>query len=638
MYRLSSIIVFLLGIVSVFAQSPHGEELAINCAKCHDPSGWTIANNSTIRFDHDSKTDFKLEGAHKETNCAECHQSLVFSEAKTKTDCIDCHNDVHSMSVGNDCARCHTSKTWLIDDIPEVHEENGFPLIGAHSNLSCNECHLSENEVTFTKIGNECISCHQDNYASVQSPNHIAAGFSTNCIECHNPLGTGWETDIVDHDFFPLTLGHDISDCSQCHTTGNFSDASADCVTCHQDDYSSTQNPNHQNRGFSTDCINCHTTNPGWSPAINVDHEFFPLTLGHTIQDCNQCHTTGNFSDASPDCVTCHQDDYNSTQNPNHQTSGFSTDCMNCHTTNPGWTPVTFNDHDFFPLTLGHDIQDCNQCHTTGNFSDASPDCVTCHQDTYNATQNPNHQASGFTTDCVSCHTTNPGWTPATFNDHDFFPLTLGHDIQNCNECHTTGNFSDASADCVTCHQDTYNATQNPNHQASGFSTDCVSCHTTNPGWTPATFNDHDFFPLTLGHDIQNCNECHTTGNFSDASPDCVTCHQSDYNNTNNPNHQSAQFPTDCVACHTTNPGWTPADFDHDGQYFPIYSGKHNGKWDSCTECHTNSGDFSTFSCIDCHEHSDRNKVDRDHRDEVQNGYQYESNACLACHPDGREE
>jgi len=623
MYRLSSIVVFLLVCIPVFAQSPHGDGLAINCAKCHDPSGWSIDHN-TIKFDH-STTDYKLEGTHAQTDCKQCHETLVFNEAPS--DCASCHTDVHSMSVGNDCLQCHTPQTWLVDNIPELHEKNGFPLIGAHSNLSCVDCHSSETNVRFDRIGNECVSCHNDDFTSAQSPNHTTANFSTNCIECHDPLASGWDTEIVNHDFFPLTLGHDIEDCSQCHTTGNFSDVSSDCVTCHQDDYAGTQDPDHQNSGFSTNCVACHTTNPGWSPADFSNHDFFPLTLGHDIQDCNECHTTGNFSDADPNCVSCHQDDYAGTQDPNHQSSGFSTNCIACHTTNPGWTPATIN-HDFFPLTLGHDIEDCKQCHTSSNFSDADPNCVTCHQTDYNNTNDPNHISAGFPTDCVSCHTTNPGWTPATIN-HDFFPLTLGHDIQDCNQCHTTSNFSDADPNCVTCHQTDYNNTNDPNHISSGFSTDCISCHTTNPGWTPATIN-HDFFPLTLGHDIQDCNQCHTTGNFSDADPNCVTCHQTDYNNTNDPDHQAAQFPTDCITCHTTNPGWTPATFDHDGQYFPIYNGKHQDEWNECIDCHTTPSNYSEFSCFKCHSQSETNN---DHS-EV-NGYSYVSSECLRCHPNG---
>ena len=327
--------------------------------------------------------------------------------------------------------------------------------------------------------------------------------------------------------------------------------------------------------------------------------------------------------------MSCHQNDYASTSNPNHESSGFSNDCASCHTTNPGWTPATIN-HDFFPLTLGHDIQDCRECHTSDNYSDISADCVSCHQNDFASTSNPNHESSGFSNDCASCHTTNPGWTPATIN-HDFFPLTLGHNIQDCRECHTSDNYSDISADCVSCHQNDFASTSNPNHESSGFSNDCASCHTTNPGWTPATIN-HDFFPLTLGHNIQDCRECHASDNYSDISADCVSCHQSDYNLTNDPNHQAAQFPTDCVACHTTNPGWTPATFDHDGQYFPIYSGKHKEgeAWDSCVECHTNPASYAVFTCFTCHSQSESNN---DHS-EV-SGYIYDSNACLDCHPDG---
>jgi len=681
---------------STFAQSPHGEELKVNCNQCHNPSGWEM-DVYLMRFDH-SDTDFKLEGAHTQTDCKACHTTQVFNEAPNQ--CTSCHNDIHSSSVGNDCIRCHTSNTWLVDNIPEIHEENGFPLVGSHSSLSCVECHTSETNLRFDNIGNECISCHREDYLAVENPNHT--NFSTDCLECHNPIGDGWETDIIgdhdffpltlghdnldctqchttsnfadadpncvschqthydettnpnhdtvgfstdcvschttnpgwtpaeiNHDFFPLTLGHDTQDCTQCHTTSNYSDADPNCVTCHQTDYDGTNNPDHNNVGFSTDCVSCHTTNPGWTPA-EINHDFFPLTLGHDIQDCTQCHTTANYADADPNCVTCHQTDYDGTNNPDHNNVGFSTDCVSCHTTNPGWTPAEIN-HDFFPLTLGHDLQDCTQCHTTANYSDADPNCVTCHQTDYDGTNNPDHNNVGFSTDCVSCHTTNPGWTPANI-DHDFFPLTLGHDIQDCTQCHTTANYSDADPNCVSCHQNDYDGTSNPNHTNVGFSTDCVSCHTTNPGWTPANI-DHDFFPLTLGHDIQDCTQCHTTANYSDADPNCVSCHQSDYDNTNDPNHTAAQFPTDCVACHTTNPGWTPTNWDHDDQYFPIYSGRHQGEWNTCTECHTVANDYSTFSCFACHAEGETNNI-HDHPGEPDfEGYVYDSNACISCHP-----
>lgn len=461
------------------AQSPHGPDFRVSCEQCHNPSGWSIDHNS-LQFDHDRRTDFALEGAHELTSCTSCHADLGFNGAPT--DCASCHTDVHNQTVGNDCTRCHDSQSWLVTAIPEIHEQNGFALIGAHGNLSCVECHTDGNPLRFDRVGNDCYSCHSDDYAATQSPNHMQAGYSLECTECHTPLGFGWDSQNINHDFFPLTQGHDIADCARCHTTGNYSDASPECYSCHQQDFMATQDPDHQAAGFPTDCISCHTTVPGWSPAA-INHDFFPLTGGHDIADCTECHTTGNYSDASPECVSCHQADYDGTQDPNHATSGFSTDCAACHTTAPGWTPADIN-HDFFPLTLGHDLQDCTQCHTTGNYSDASPDCVNCHRDDYDQTSDPNHTAAGF--------------------------------------------------------------------------------------------------------------------------------------------------PMDCAACHTTNPGWTPANWDHDGQYFPIYSGRHRGEWNDCTDCHTNPANYSEFSCFACHGQTQTNN---DHS-EV-NGYAYDSMLCLECHPDG---
>lgn len=468
--------------VGVFAQSPHGEALKIDCAACHVPDSWTTMREP-MAFDH-GQTEFPLIGMHEKVDCRACHASMVFSKAPG-SDCVACHTDVHSMSVGNDCVRCHTPVSWLVDDIPELHEQNGFALVGVHSNLSCVDCHKSDNSITFTRVGNECFNCHQADYLATTHPNHAVSGFSTDCIECHDPLGSGWTTTFVDHDFFPLTLGHDIGDCAQ-------------------------------------------------------------------------CHTTGSFADASPECVSCHQQDFNNTVNPNHSASGFSTDCASCHTTDPGWTPATF-DHDaqFFPIYSGsHNGQwnACSDCHT-----------------------NPN-DFSVFT--CTGCHV-----NPQTDSDHNGMP----------------GYVYESNA-CLACH---------PNGDAGAF--------------------DHNTtdFPLQGGHVGVNCIECHANG-YAGTPTNCDACHMDDYNSTTNPNHNGAQFPTDCAQCHNET-AWTPANFDHDNQYFPIYSGNHNGEWNTCADCHTNPNDYSVFSCIICHDN--QTQLADDHSDE--NGYAFNSNACFNCHPNG---
>jgi len=127
-----------------------------------------------------------------------------------------------------------------------------------------------------------------------------------------------------------------------------------------------------------------------------------------------------------------------------------------------------------------------------------------------------------------------------------------------------------------------------------------------------------------------DCIACHDQG-YMGTPTDCIACHESDYNNAD-PNHAAAMFPTDCTLCHTTV-GWEPSTFDHDGLYFPIYSGRHRGEWDTCQDCHI-GGNFQTFECIDCHEH---NQADTDDEHDEVNGYVYESQACFSCHPDGRE-
>ncbi|MFK5957475.1 MAG: hypothetical protein QM495_01255, partial [Lutibacter sp.] len=270
--------------MQLFAQSPHGNKLAIDCAQCHTSESWVV-NNETLKFNHNKLTNFKLEGTHSEINCKECHTTLVFEEAQNQ--CISCHTDMHSASVGNDCSRCHTSQNWTVNNIPELHEESGFPLVGAHTSLDCVECHTSETNLRFDKLGNECVNCHQANFDETINPNHTIADFSLNCTECHSAFETDWSAGNFNHDSFPLTLGHDIQECKKCHITTNFSDTSAECISCHQNDFDISTSPNHINAEFSTDCITCHTTNPDWTPA-DWNHDFYALNGAHAAisEDC----------------------------------------------------------------------------------------------------------------------------------------------------------------------------------------------------------------------------------------------------------------------------------------------------------------------------------------------------------------
>ncbi|MFZ0427717.1 MAG: cytochrome c3 family protein, partial [Acidobacteriota bacterium] len=174
-----------------------------------------------------------------------------------------------------------------------------------------------------------------------------------------------------------------------------------------------------------------------------------------------------------------------------------------------------------------------------------------------------------------------------------------------------------------------FDAATEPNHVEAGFPTGCVTCHgdqaTT---WEGAEF-DHSSFPLQGRHQTAACADCHTNGVYQGLASDCVSCHRREYDQTTDPNHAAAGFPTDCTTCHGTQATtWEGAQFDHSS--FPINSGAHRGL--ACSDCHLSSN-YLQFSCIDCHEH-DRASTDRHHR-EV-GGYVYESQACYSCHPNGR--
>ncbi|MCB0695206.1 MAG: hypothetical protein KDC19_13265, partial [Saprospiraceae bacterium] len=345
-------------------QSPHGEQFAINCADCHTPSGWKPLRED-MAFSHET-TRFDLEGQHALVDCRSCHSSMVFSEASSE--CISCHVDVHQQTVGQDCARCHTANNWLVDNVTEIHFDNGFPLVGAHAAVSCFDCHKSETGLRFDRLGNDCVNCHLQDFQATTSPDHVKNNFSTNCADCHDINQIDWNTDKVDHSFFPLTLGHAITDCAQCHTNGTYQNTPTDCVSCHAANFQAALDPNHVQSGFSTDCAACHTTDPGWTPASYQDHDatYFPIYSGKHQGEwtsCAECHTNpANYAEFT--CITCHMNP--ETDDDHTGVTGYtysSTACLACHPT--GDADDVF-DHSMtaFPLTGSHLMVDCASCHT----------------------------------------------------------------------------------------------------------------------------------------------------------------------------------------------------------------------------------------------------------------------------------
>ncbi len=590
----SFIIVLLLGVVNVFAQSPHGKDLKMDCSDCHMSTNWNIVP-AKIKFNHNTMTSFKLTGQHTTVSCQSCHKSLIFSEAKSN--CISCHKDIHKNSLGPNCVECHNTQSWIAVNILKLHQDSRFSLVGVHQNVDCQSCHSGFADLYFPTQSTSCYSCHKTQFAAATAPNHVQANFSTDCRQCHSVTDFSWGTSNFNHNFFPLVGGHNIQNCFACHAAGsNFQGLTTACYPCHKQDYANAKNPDHVAAKFPIECQDCHTsTATSFAQASTFNHSTtgFPLTGAHTTVLCQSCHN-GNYTSTPSDCNSCHNKDYAGTTNPNHAAIGLATTCQDCHNTTT-FTTTTFNHSTTsFGLTGAHTTISCQSCHK-GNVASTPTDCYSCHATQYNNTTDPNHAQQGFSHDCSQCHSTT-SFGDANFNHSNTgFPLTGAHTTVSCQSCHN-GNYTSTPSDCNSCHNKDYTATTNPNHSAIGLPTTCQDCHTTTD-FTTSTFNHSTTpFPLTGAHTSVTCQSCHT-GNVASTPTDCYSCHATQYNNTTDPNHAQQGFSHDCSQCHSTT-SFGDANFNHSNTGFPL-TGAHTTV--SCQSCHNGNYTSTPSDCNSCH-------------------------------------
>jgi hypothetical protein len=277
-----------------------------------------------------------------------------------------------------------------------------------------------------------------------------------------------------------------------------------------------------------------------------------------------------------------------------------------------------------------HAQQPCATCHVNNVFKGTASTCAGCHLSSYQKTTTPNHASAGFPTTCDTCHkASDPTWLQGVFNHTSFFALVGVHATQPCATCHVNNVYKGTPSTCAGCHLSSYQKTTNPNHAAVGFPTTCDSCHkASDPTWLQGTVNHSSFFPLVGVHATQQCTACHINNVFAGTPTTCVGCHLALYQKTTTPNHAAAGFPTICDTCHrAADTSWTQGRFNH--TMFPITTGPHAGN--PCSACHVNPTNFAVFSCITCHGQTQTNS---NHRGV--SGYRYDSNACYACHPQGR--
>jgi hypothetical protein len=286
-------------------------------------------------------------------------------------------------------------------------------------------------------------------------------------------------------------------------------------------------------------------------------------------------------------------------------------DCSLCHSAS-SWKPLALSpafDHAHFGLRLEGRHADlyCGFCHASLEFTGLDSGCVNCHVDAHDGE---------LGTECEQCH----GYTSFAALDDQIrmhrtssFPLSGAHLSVSCDRCHPpsppgTNTFLMTSSACIDCHEASFESVVEPDHTGTGFSTDCERCHA-----------------------MTRWNDAHFDHSRVRGIP-CVDCHQDDYDATRNPDHTLYVFSLDCADCHNTQ-RWGDGRFDH-REFFPIYSGAHREPWNSCSDCHVDSGNLAVYACLGCHPHNNQRETDLKHSG-IQD-YDYTSLRCFECHPDGR--
>jgi hypothetical protein len=87
----------------------HKRRLGPQCETCHNARDWKAWD-----FNHDRKTQFPLDGAHRKLDCYACHKVATDKKPTLATACVSCHaaDDVHDGSFGRQCEQCHVTSSF----------------------------------------------------------------------------------------------------------------------------------------------------------------------------------------------------------------------------------------------------------------------------------------------------------------------------------------------------------------------------------------------------------------------------------------------------------------------------------------------------------------------------------------------
>ena len=276
------------------------------------------------------------------------------------------------------CETCHSSDGWRPVAVkPEFREQHSFPLRDAHDLDDCTACHTS---LAFREAPSACVDCHLD-------PHRGELGID--CADCHVTRTFIDRTLMLrSHQStrFPLRGSHRALDCEDCHTLQpagalRWVNLPTACFDCHAGSYPA----GHETAGFPTTCDECHMP---------------------TLWQLARFNHTGIVDG----CVNCHQDDYDTAEDPDHRAIGYPPTCENCHSTR-SWDDGDANHEAIFPLESGRHAgwwNSCSTCHTNrSNYAEFT--CFGCHPHSDEQKTTGDHRGEGgYEYDSLRCYVCHP--------------------------------------------------------------------------------------------------------------------------------------------------------------------------------------------------------------------------------------
>ncbi len=503
------------------------------------------------------------ESAHRGLGCKACHQpTLVARSTMAITQVLENPEElgVHAEVPNRVCADCHIEgdpEKWaLVANTAghRVHLESTDPELDG---LQCVECH-STSVHEFAATDRTCAQsgCHTDNKIMLGD----MADLTIHCAACHT--FTAPVDEEGDQASALAAMAPAQGECLSCHAMRTLVDLpdpdphEGACAACH--------NPHTQevpeDAVESCATAGCHTQADTLTPL----HRGMGAGV---LEDCAACHQAHDFEVDAANCLSCHQDIY--------ETDAFQVVAG----ASPGGTdPAALSDDPFAELRGGvlhpagwgmADAIGSARRPSGARAPEPAPtaqeavvfrhdqhrdvDCASCHS------TEEEHGAVTVTgiADCRGCHHTEPERLPCaqchaegaqaagpytatrtlalSVGDRPGRALPFDHDDhteRTCDECHTEGLALDAAAvDCTSCHQE-HHALEN----------DCASCHVEAPA------SEH---PREEVHRTCSGSGCHTDAPFAEVPrtrTGCLVCHQELVE------HRVGQS---CAECHAL--GETPA-------------------------------------------------------------------------------